>query len=71
MVRSEGSLSGAMNTLGSLGSFSSSVCFPWLLGLTGDIKVYFFVAALLNLAAAAGWWRLRAKAATGFTITAR
>jgi ACS family glucarate transporter-like MFS transporter len=54
-----GTLSGAMNTMGALGSFSASICFPWLLGLTGDIKAYFFGAALLNLLAVAGWWRIR------------
>jgi len=54
-----GTLSGAMNTMGSLGSFGSSICFPWLLGLTGNIKTYFYTAALLNLIAIACWWRIR------------
>lgn len=50
-----GTLSGAMNAMGSLGSFASSICFPWLLGLTGDVQTYFFCAALLNLIAVGGW----------------
>jgi MFS transporter, ACS family, glucarate transporter len=50
-----GTLSGAMNTMGSLGSFASSFCFPWLLGLTGNIKTYFVAAAMLNLMAIVCW----------------
>jgi ACS family glucarate transporter-like MFS transporter len=56
-----GTLSGVMNAMGSLGSFSSSVCFPWLLQLTGDVKTFFFAAALLNVVGALCWWRLRVK----------
>jgi ACS family glucarate transporter-like MFS transporter len=55
-----GTLSGAMNAMGSLGSFASSICFPWLLGMTGDLKTYFFSAALMNLIAMACWWRFDA-----------
>jgi len=50
-----------MNAMGSLGSFASSICFPWLLGITGDLKTYFFGAALLNLIAVACWWRFNPK----------
>ena len=52
-------LSGAMNTMGSFGSFVSSVTFPWLLGLTGNIKTYFLAAACLNALAVLWWWRIR------------
>jgi ACS family glucarate transporter-like MFS transporter len=59
--RRTGTLSGAMNMMGSIGAFASSVCFPWLLGLTGDVKTYFFIAALLNVAAIVCWWRISGK----------
>jgi MFS transporter, ACS family, glucarate transporter len=51
-----GTLSGAMNTMGSLGSLVSAIAFPLLFGMTGDIKSYFYVAVALNLVAMAGWW---------------
>lgn len=51
-----GMLSGAMNMMGSVGSLVSAVAFPLLLGMTGDIKCYFYLAIALNLAAMAGWW---------------
>lgn len=54
-----GTLSGAMNTFGSLGSFFSSICFPWLLNATNDVRPHFFLAALLNVIAALCWWRIR------------
>jgi len=44
-----------MNMLGSVGALASSVLFPFFFGLTNDIKSYFFVAAILNAAAMAGW----------------
>jgi ACS family glucarate transporter-like MFS transporter len=50
-----GTLSGAMNMLGSVGSLVSAVAFPLLFGMTGDIKCYFYVAVALNLVAMAGW----------------
>jgi ACS family glucarate transporter-like MFS transporter len=48
-----------MNTLGSIGSFASSVAFPWLLGLTGSASAYFYLAAALDVAAVLIWWRIR------------
>jgi ACS family glucarate transporter-like MFS transporter len=50
-----GALSGAMNMMGSVSSFGSAILFPSLFGLTGDIKIYFFLAAMLNLIAMGGW----------------
>jgi ACS family glucarate transporter-like MFS transporter len=50
-----GTLSAAMNTMGALGSLASSLLFPLLIGWTGDIRVYFGVAALLNAIALIGW----------------
>jgi ACS family glucarate transporter-like MFS transporter len=58
--RRTGTLSAAMNTFGSLGSFASSVAFPALLAWTGSIQTHFFVAAALDVAAVFCWWRIRA-----------
>jgi hypothetical protein len=57
--RQTGTLSAAMNTLGSTGAFASSVAFPWLLGLTGGASAYFLLAAALDVAAVFAWWRIR------------
>jgi ACS family glucarate transporter-like MFS transporter len=54
-----GTLSGAMNMVGNIGSFISSVTFPLLLGVTGSSRSYFYLAALLNVAAIACWWGVR------------
>jgi ACS family glucarate transporter-like MFS transporter len=53
--RHVGALSGAMNMMGSVSSFGSAILFPSLFGLTGDIKSYFFLAALLNVVAMGCW----------------
>jgi MFS transporter, ACS family, glucarate transporter len=53
--RHTGTLCGAMNMMGSIGALVSSVSFPLLFGLTGDIKCYFYLAAFLNLVAVACW----------------
>ena len=53
--RHVGALSGAMNMMGSVSSFGSAILFPSLFGLTGTIRSYFFLAALLNLVAMGGW----------------
>ncbi|HEY1902768.1 MAG TPA: MFS transporter [Terracidiphilus sp.] len=50
-----GTLSAAMNTMGAMGSLASSLLFPILMGWTGDIKVYFGVAAILNVIAMVCW----------------
>jgi ACS family glucarate transporter-like MFS transporter len=50
-----GSLSGAMNMLGNIGSFVSANAFPFLHGLTGSAAAYFTVAAVLNLGAVLCW----------------
>ena len=54
-----GVLSGAMNMVGNLGSFVSSIAFPALLQATGSAAAYFYVAAALNLVAIACWSRVR------------
>lgn len=54
-----GTLSAAMNTLGSTGSFVSSVLFPALLAWTGSIQSHFLLAAALDVAAVFCWWAIR------------
>jgi ACS family glucarate transporter-like MFS transporter len=56
--RHTGVLSGAMNMIGNLGSFVSSVTFPMLVNATGGANSYFYLAALLDVLALALWWRL-------------
>jgi ACS family glucarate transporter-like MFS transporter len=53
-----GTLSGAMNMLGSLGSFTSSLAFPLVLRWTGSVRTYFYAAALLDVLAILCWLRL-------------
>lgn len=38
--------------------FSAAATFLFLLGLTGNVKTYFYVPALLDLIAIACWWRV-------------
>jgi len=44
-----------MNTMGALGSLASSLLFPVLIGWAGNIRVYFYLAALLNIVAVGCW----------------
>ena len=53
-----GLLSGAMNRVGNLGSFVSSITFPVLLEATGSAGTYFYLAAVLNLIAIGCWSRI-------------
>ncbi len=53
--RYSGTLSAAMNTMGALGSLASSLLFPVLIGWAGNIRVYFYLAALLNIIALGCW----------------
>jgi ACS family glucarate transporter-like MFS transporter len=50
-----GTLSAAMNTMGAMGSLASSLLFPILMGWTGNIKIYFAAAAILNVVAMVSW----------------
>jgi ACS family glucarate transporter-like MFS transporter len=59
-----GALSGMMNMVGNLGSFVSSVTFPWLLKLTGSAATYFYVAAAINVVGMLCWFRIRPERAT-------
>ena len=56
---STGTLSGAMNMFGNIGSFASSVAFPLLLRWTGSSAAYFYSAAFINVLAALLWVSMR------------
>ncbi|HWB87510.1 MAG TPA: MFS transporter [Bryobacteraceae bacterium] len=58
--KKSGSVSGAMNMVGNLGSFVSASLFPLMYQSTGDAKSYFLLAAALNVAAATVWLAMRA-----------
>jgi len=53
--RRTGTLSGAMNMMGSVGGLVSSVVFPLLFNATGDIKSYFCLAIALNVSGVLCW----------------
>ena len=59
-----GALSGTMNMVGNIGSFVSSVTFPWLLKLTGSAATYFYVAAAVNVVGMLCWFRIRPERAS-------
>jgi ACS family glucarate transporter-like MFS transporter len=50
-----GTVAGTMNMAGNVGSFVTSLAFPYLLVLTGSPAPFFFVGATLNLIAASLW----------------
>ena len=54
-----GAVSGAMNMAGNLGSFLTSLAFPYLQLLTGSTSVFFLVGAALNMVAILLWSRAR------------
>jgi ACS family glucarate transporter-like MFS transporter len=54
-----GLLTGAMNTLGNIGSFASSIAFPLLFRWTGTSNAYFYCAAAINVLAALLWLSMR------------
>ena len=54
-----GTLSGAMNMFGNMGSFASSVAFPALFRWTGRADAYFYCAAVINVCAALAWIHMR------------
>jgi ACS family glucarate transporter-like MFS transporter len=57
--KASGTVSGAMNMIGNLGSFASASAFPLLLRATGSASTYFYVAAALNLTAVLCWVGMR------------
>jgi len=52
-------VSGTMNMAGNLGSFITSLAFPYLLQWTGSPRPFFVLGAALNVGAAALWRRAR------------
>ena len=54
-----GTVSGTMNMAGNVGSFVTSLAFPYLLIWTGSPSPFFIVGATLNAAAAILWTRAR------------
>jgi len=53
-----GVVSGTMNMAGNLGSFLTSLAFPYLLAWSGSHQPFFWLAAGLNLVAIALWLRI-------------
>jgi ACS family glucarate transporter-like MFS transporter len=54
-----GTVSGTMNMAGNVGSFVTSLAFPYLLVWTGSPSPFFVIGATLNAAAAMLWMRAR------------
>ncbi|MEO7271455.1 MAG: MFS transporter [Vicinamibacterales bacterium] len=63
-----GAVSGTMNMAGNVGSFITSLAFPYLLVWTGSPSPFFVLGATLNLGAAILWTRARPDRAV---VTAR
>ncbi len=57
--RDTGSVSGAMNMIGSVGSFASANAFPLLREATGSASAYFWIAAALNVISIGCWAKMR------------
>jgi MFS transporter, ACS family, glucarate transporter len=57
--QNSGAVSGTMNMAGNLGSFVTSLAFPYLLAWTGDVRLFLFTAAGLNLLAVGAWLFVR------------
>jgi ACS family glucarate transporter-like MFS transporter len=54
-----GAVSGTMNMAGNIGSFVTSLAFPYLLAVTGSTTPFFVLGAALNLMAAWLWTKAR------------
>lgn len=59
--RHSGAVSGVMNMAGNLGSFMTGLAFPYLLATFGDGRPFFFLGAMLDVAACLCWLMLRAE----------
>ena len=53
--KNSGAVSGTMNMAGNLGSFITSLAFPYLLAWTGTPMAFFYVGAALNALAIVAW----------------
>jgi MFS transporter, ACS family, glucarate transporter len=58
--KGSGAISGSMNMVGNLGSFLSSIAFPYLLLWTGTSSSYFLLAAFLNVIGVWCWLSMKA-----------
>ncbi|MCC9658755.1 MFS transporter [Rhodopirellula halodulae] len=56
--KSAGAVSGAMNMVGNLGSFATSLAFPYLVAYFNAHQPFFYLAAALNLVAIFLWFRI-------------
>jgi ACS family glucarate transporter-like MFS transporter len=65
-----GAVSGAMNMAGNLGSFLTSLAFPYLALATGSTMSFFVAGAVLNAIAVFLWSRVRPVAPQGSTVIA-
>jgi len=62
--KNAGSVSGAMNMVGNLGSFVSANAFPVLAAATGSASAYFFCAAAFNVLGILCWFAMRSLGGT-------
>lgn len=53
--KNSGAVSGTMNMAGNLGSFVTSLAFPYLLAWTGTPNAFFYIGASLNFVALGAW----------------
>ena len=60
-----GTVSGTMNMAGNIGSFATSLPFPYLLAAFGSPTPFFFLAAGLNALAIVAWMGIRPERAIG------
>jgi ACS family glucarate transporter-like MFS transporter len=65
-----GAVAGTMNMAGNLGSFVTSLAFPYLLAITGSTTPFFLSGIALNLLAAWLWAQIRPELAVGPRIGA-
>ncbi len=57
--KNAGAVSGAMNMIGNLGSFTTALSFPYLVAWFGSHEPFFYLAAGLNILAIFMWFRIR------------
>ena len=57
-----GIVSGTMNMAGNLGSFVTALAFPYMLSMTGTPLPFFYLAAILNIAAIFIWLKIKPQA---------
>lgn len=54
-----GQVSGTMNMAGNIGSFLTSLAFPYLIAWTGSSQPFFIIGAILNVVAIAAWYMIK------------